>query len=187
MLTRRAVVAGIAAVALAPVPTLATPAGQHFRHFFPPVRVTYDPAPYIEMHEIIAASDWRYQSFPEAEGDMRGIVWHLPTGFAFYTLPDDGPPPDPMLDYHKARCLFAEGESLAAGYGRRRAIGRAAAWVARGMETVDSGAFYLPRGFDAVDVIERPAPPFIVSRAPIGFMLDGPRPLAAKLDGNRRT
>jgi hypothetical protein len=171
MLTRRAVVAGLAAVVVAPIPALPAPAPRYFRHFFPPVLMPVDPVAYLDMLRIVEESDWRYQSVG-AEDDLQGVVWHLPTGFAFYTFPEKGPFPDPRQNFHRAYRLFAQGESLSASFGKRRDIARAATWVASCVEDIESGSFYLPRDFDALHAVQRPAPPFIVSRAPIGFLLD---------------
>lgn len=114
-ITRRATLASLAStVGLAAFPSLVKASQPTlYRPALAPLRFSYKTEPFRACLHIEKVSGWRYQTIDPARDDQRGIIRHLPTGFTFLTVPDDGPSPDPLLDFHMAYCLFAPGEPIA--------------------------------------------------------------------------
>ena len=166
---RRTFVAGLAAMAARPAFAWRRPTTA-YRRLCPPVRYSLAARDFLETRRIIAASDWRYQTVDPASEDMRGVLRHLPTGFAYLTAPDERPN-DPLCPMHKAYFLFAEGEAITDRLGERRAIARAASYIAPIAEIVGGGSFYIPRNYGDLDVSEIDARPFIAAQTPTGFVL----------------
>ncbi|MCP3385961.1 hypothetical protein NLM31_36795 [Bradyrhizobium sp. CCGUVB4N] len=174
-LNRRTVLAGLATVAaLWPWLTFARSRDPvAFRRLCPPVHFSCRPDHFLAYRRCVAVSDWHYQAIDPARRDWRGVLRHLPTGFTYYTLPDNRPD-DPLLKLHMAYMLFAEGESISDRYAERLNIGRAAGWVASLAENCAEGPVYIPAQgmiFENDDEPDRPAPPFIVAEIDDGFLL----------------
>jgi len=171
-LDRRTVLAGIATLwpAIGRAQEVSRPVA--YRVWGNPVRFSWHPPDFIEAEQIIRASDWRYQTIDPAADDMRGIIRHLPSGFAFLTVQDElAPWPSPNF-MQKAYFLLAEGETGPGDVVFRTAIARAASHIGANAEILGGGTYYMQRNCTDPDVEELEAPPFIVAQTAEGFLLN---------------
>lgn len=126
--------------------------------------------------EIMKRGAWRFQWLSRRADDLRAVALHLPTGFAYLTLPDEVATP-PGHEVYFVRCLLSEGFDLTHGYAERERIGRAAAFLAAEMAATDE-AVYVPKDWwwlGDVDYPEnepRPTHPLIDRATAEGFFLN---------------
>jgi hypothetical protein len=113
---------------------------------WPPILFHLGQRSHLRARQIIAASDWRYQSTDSTNGRGHGVLWYLPSNFVYYTQPLDRFPssPDFMDSAHR---LYSNSEAVRQNRTERRAIAEAAAWVSTLAPPLGSESFYLPGGY----------------------------------------